>query len=254
MSTSNTYVPVNFEIRSGQKETYSNQARLDTLSTNANTTSLSYIPVTATSVATSFKVPYNFQNVGTLYLASRRGQGESYASPITYYVDLGNDFYYQIENNYRKSFGIEQLLFESSGAFDTTINFYPIQKGNSLQLIFRVAPYTRIAVYNGLIPSGNPGDGDPYYFYTFYNRFDKLNNDNEIPALSGATAIPTSLVPAPCFDFWHHLYFFTPTVPANLYTGFVGPDVGDWNTPYNETVNGKKQWVNLPREFLPENE
>lgn len=254
MSTTNTYVPTNFEIKTGERQAYSDRGRLDTLSTNANTTSVIYIPVTATSVANAFKVPYDFQNVNTLYFAVRRNQGESYASPITYYVDLGDDFYYQIENNYRKSFGIEKLLFQSFGTFDPTIAFYPIQKANSIQLVMRIAPYTRLVLFNGYIPAGNPGAGDPYYLYTFYNRFDKLNNDNEIPALSGPTAIPPSLYPAPLFDTWQNLYFFSPEIPANTYTSWVGPDLGEWNTAYNDTENGKKPWVNLPNEFLPKNE
>lgn len=255
MATNNSYVPTNFEVKTNERQDFSDKGRLDTLTTTSNSLSAVFIPATATSLINTYKVSYNMQNANTLFLATRRGQGETYTNPITYYVDLGDDFQYQIENYFRKTNGTEKLLFETEGNFDPITLYYPAQKVNAVRITLRLAPFTRVALYNGLIPPGNPGAGTPYWFSTFYNRWDKLINDSQIPAINPASPyyIPSSLSPAPCYDYWNLAYFFTPESPASLFSGFVGPDIGLSGIPYNDTENGKKKWVNLQNEFLPAN-
>lgn len=231
----------NFYIYDPLKQDYIDSAKLDNLTLTRDSTSRIEIPTTATTWQNAYELTPQVAAASRLVILVPGGQGESFANPKTYYVnapflDVSASFdYFTQKRLYSSS---DKLLWVGLGALNPVTGYYATEISQTSFARWNLPPFTRIVLYSGLIPDGQPNAGTPRYLLTYYNRWDGLNNSNSIPALNGPTALAPELNPSPLVDQWVSNFFYdipSQGDPAN-------------NIPaYNDTVQGKTKWINLPK-------
>lgn len=229
----------NFLVNDPSKQEYINSAKLDNLTLNIDSTSIFEIPTTSTTWQNALILSAKLLAASRVIILVPSGQGESYASPKEYFLNIPslafnptNTEDYPTQKRLYNS--ADKLLWYTEGAYNSVSGHFPIEISNGTFIRFQLPPFTRLIIYAGLIPVGEPNAGTPNYAYSYYNRFDWLIENNHIP---GVNMNP----------------LYNPRLPVDqwiLNATYTNPNVADPATgepPYNSTVLGETKWINLPK-------